>query len=602
MNGPVDPSNDDQLIRDFAKRGSLLFLLWALLPLLICAYLIAMAMGVPSGEALTPVLQFMLPIAAVCCFGYPYVALRYLSTEALKHRPQDAAGDRLRRILRLPWRASFIISYAAATVGGLAFALIVGLVHDKGPMRVLVGTLIAFCFGVVVSFPFGIALEKMGLSHAMEERKAHPTLVLQGSGMFWPRQTWFLPFTFVASIISTLMLCICVVMVKLLGLRDALHAQLVADGATQSAKTVQDMSGSMFSELSLVLVLVALLALVLPTLTAWLLARRQAQGASAVGKAIEGLAVGRISSPEWVSTDEMGDLAFALNSVLGKLRQIPETLASSASRLVAAGKELSEANSEQQQSLNQQAAAIQETQVTSQEIKHTSQMTSERAESMLRVARRAEELGHEGEAAIEQSMQGLSTIQQFVDAMQVKLNRLAESATQIGEITEAVKDMADQSNLLAVNAAIEAARAGDNGKGFAVLAREIRALADQSVKSTTRIRTILGEVIGAIRAAAQMVEQGSRDIAGGLERMRASSNSLRELSKLSQENSSAMRQIVAAVNQQNAGISQIFSAIADLSQIMDATLKRLESTQQATGTLEAVSTEVSEMAQQFTVN
>jgi len=184
----------------------------------------------------------------------------------------------------------------------------------------------------------------------------------------------------------------------------------------------------------------------------------------------------------------------------------------------------------------------------------------------------------------------------------VKLNRLAESATQIGEITEAVKDMADQSNLLAVNAAIEAARAGDNGKGFAVLAREIRALADQSVKSTTRIRTILGEVIGAIRAAATMVEQGSRDIQGGLERMRASSNSLRELSRLSQENSSAMRQIVAAVGQQNAGISQIFSAIADLSQIMDSTLKRLESTQQATGTLEAVSTEVSEMARQFTVS
>jgi methyl-accepting chemotaxis protein len=84
--------------------------------------------------------------------------------------------------------------------------------------------------------------------------------------------------------------------------------------------------------------------------------------------------------------------------------------------------------------------------------------------------------------------------------------------------------------------------------------------------------------------------------------MRASSNSLRELSRLSQENSAAMRQIVAAVSQQNAGISQIFGAIADLSQIMDSTLKRLESTQQATGTLHAVSTEVSEMARRFTVN
>jgi methyl-accepting chemotaxis protein len=595
-------TNDDQLIRDFARRGSLLFLMWVLAPILICAYLIAMALGIPSDEAVTTVVVVMLPLTAVFCFAYPYVALRSLASKALRHVQGDEPGARLRRILELPWRSSVYITYAAWTAGGMSFAVIASQMHDKGWIRVLLGTLIAFCFGIVVSFPFGISLEKLGLPHAMEERKAHPSLVLEGTGPFWPRQTWFLPFTFIASIIATLMLCICVVVVKLLGLRDALKAELLAEGAQKSADKLQDLSGTMFSDLAFVLPWVAVLALILPTITAWMLARRQAQGAGAVGKAIEGLAVGHISSPDWVSTDEIGDLAFALNSVLSKLRQIPETLASSASRLVAAGKELSDANNEQQQSLNQQAAAIQETQVTSQEIKHTSQMTHERAEAMLRVAKRAEELGHEGEAAIEQSMQGLSAIQGFVDAMQVKLNRLAESATQIGEITEAVKDMADQSNLLAVNAAIEAARAGDNGKGFAVLAREIRALADQSVKSTTRIRAILGEVIGAIRAAATMVEQGSRDIQGGLERMRASSNSLRELSRLSQENSSAMRQIVAAVGQQNAGISQIFSAIADLSQIMDSTLKRLESTQQATGTLDAVSTEVSEMARQFTVS
>ncbi len=169
----------------------------------------------------------------------------------------------------------------------------------------------------------------------------------------------------------------------------------------------------MFVDLAFVLPWVAVLALILPTITAWMLARRQAQGAGAVGKAIEGLAVGASPRRSGCPPTRWATLAFALNSVLGKLRQIPETLASSASRLVAAGKELSEANNEQQQSLNQQAAAIQETQVTSQEIKHTSQMTSERAESMLRVAKRAEELGHEGEAAIEQSMQGLSAIQRL---------------------------------------------------------------------------------------------------------------------------------------------------------------------------------------------
>jgi methyl-accepting chemotaxis protein len=592
-------TNDDQLIRDFARRGSLLFLMWTAAPLLICAYLIATAVGVPKESTGQTVLYFV--PAVIALFGFAYVALSVLGGQALSRESGDAPGDRLQRILRLPWRSGLFTTYTAWTVGGFGFSLACALTYDRGMLRVVLGTVIAFCFGVVVSFPIGISLEKLCLPHAMEERKAHPKFVLQGKGVFWPRQTWFLPFTFVASIVATLVLSSCVVMVKLLSLRDQLVRQVEA-GSVTTAESIRELSGSLFVELAYALPWVAVLALGLPTITAWMLARRQAQGAGAVGTAIEGLAVGRISSPEWISTDEIGDLASALNSVLAKLRQIPETLASSASRLVAAGQELSEANNEQQQSLNQQAAAIQETQVTSQEIKHTSQMTSERAESMLRVARRAEELGHEGEAAIEQSMQGLATIQQFVDAMQVKLSRLAESATQIGEITEAVKDMADQSNLLAVNAAIEAARAGENGKGFAVLAREIRALADQSVKSTTRIRGILGEVIGAIRAAASMVEQGSRDIAGGLERMRASSNSLRELSRLSQENSTAMRQIVAAVNQQNAGISQIFSAIADLSQIMDGTLKRLESTQQATGTLEAVSTEVSEMARQFTVN
>ncbi|MDY7226659.1 methyl-accepting chemotaxis protein [Hyalangium rubrum] len=597
-------TNDDQLIKDFARRGSTLFLKWVFAPALICAYLIAMVVGLASDDATQMVVVIMPIIIGVYGFVYPYVAIRTLSSRALRHRPGDAPGERLARILRLPWRASLFTTYVAWTLGGFSFALPVCLAYGKEPIRIFLGTAVAFCFGVVVSFPFGISLEKLCLPHAMEERKAHPTIELKGSGIFWPRQSWFLPYTFVASIIATLVLSSCVVVVKLIGVRGGLDQVqgMIKAGDPKSAEEVAKLSASLFVDLAYALPWVAVLVIVLPTITTYLLARRQALGATAVGSAITGLASGRISSPEWVSTDEIGDLASALNAVLSKLRQIPETLASSASRLVTAGNDLGEANNEQQQSLNQQAAAIQQTQVTSQEIKQTSQMTAERAEAMLRVARRAEDLGHEGEAAIEQSMQGLSTIQQFVDAMQVKLNRLAESATQIGEITEAVKDMADQSNLLAVNAAIEAARAGENGKGFAVLAREIRALADQSVKSTTRIRGILGEVIGAIRAAATMVEQGSRDIAGGLERMRASSDSLRELSRLSQENSAAMRQIVAAVNQQNAGISQIFSAIADLSQIMDATLRRLESTQQATETLQAVSTEVGQMASQFTVN
>jgi methyl-accepting chemotaxis protein len=596
-------TSDENRVKEFTRRALWIFVSRVVPLSPIAAYLNGMVLGIKNLDGVKYVALVLPFIIAGCGVLYPYLVLRSLVKSALTPQPGDTPGDRLIRMLKLPWKGALYTSLIAWTLGGFFFALPYCLLGERKPLYlVAVGTVIGVCFGVVLMFPISLGLEKLLFPLVLKEKQTHANAVFTSTGVFWPRQSWFLPFTFVASLVTTVLLGACVVTAKLMDFRETLLRQLVKEGAKDSAKLLADLGSGLFVDLAFALPWVCLVVIILPGVTAWMLARRQAQGAGAVGKAVEGLAAGRISPPEWVSTDEIGTLASALNNVLFKLRQIPETLASSASRLVAAGNELTEANNEQQQSLNQQAAAIQQTQVTSQEIKQTSQMTSERAEAMLRVARRAEDLGHEGEAAIEQSVAGLSTIQQFVDAMQVKLNRLAESATQIGEITEAVKDMADQSNLLAVNAAIEAARAGENGKGFAVLAREIRALADQSVKSTTRIRGILGEVISAIRAAATMVEQGSRDIAGGLERMRASSDSLRELSRLSQENSAAMRQIVAAVNQQNAGISQIFSAIADLSQIMDATLRRLESTQQATETLQSVSTEVGQMASQFTVN
>jgi methyl-accepting chemotaxis protein len=274
-------------------------------------------------------------------------------------------------------------------------------------------------------------------------------------------------------------------------------------------------------------------------------------------------------------------------------------LSASASRLSEAGSHLRAANDEQQKSLTRQATALHEAQVTSEEIKRTSLMAANRADAVLQVARRAEELGQKGESAVEQSVTGLAEIRRTVDGIQERLVRLAESATQIGEITETVKDIADQSHLLAVNAAIEAARSGEAGKGFAVVAKEIRGMADQSIQATRRIRGILQEISKGIRDAALMGEQGVQTIAVGLDQMRASGESLRELSRISQENSAAARQIAAAVTQQNAGFSQIFVAMGDLSQIMDSTLKRLESTQEATGTLAAVTQEVGKMARQF---
>ncbi|NNC05660.1 methyl-accepting chemotaxis protein [Corallococcus exiguus] len=593
--------NETQDIRDLAWRGMWLFLRWVLPPSIVCAYLIAMVMGLSSQEGLL-VTATVLPFI-VLVFGllHPYVTLRWLAGQALRRRHGDGPEDRLRRVLELPWRSMVFTTCAAWTLGGFFFSLPVCLWFGKDWFRLGLGTLIAFCFGVVVAFPIALGLERLVLPWALREQDAHPELTPAGSGPFWPRQSWFLPLTFLSTIFATVVLSACVVVVKLLAVRTLLQEVLLADGATQAAARLDDVGSSLFADLGFALPWVGALVFVLPAFTTWMLARRQATSASAVHGAISGLASGRIRSPRWVSTDEMGDLASGMNGALSRLRRFPRLLQTSAQRLGQAGTELRVSNEEQQQGLTRQAAALHEAQVTSEELRRASRIAADSAEEVLRVARRAETLGQQGEAAVVLSLEGLSAIRSAVSGIQQRLSRLEESTVQIGEITGAVKDLADQSHLLAVNAAIEAARSGEAGRGFAVVAKEIRGLSDQSVQATRRIRDILADISQGIRDAASMSEQGGRRVAAGLDQMRASGESLRALSHSSQESSEAARKIANAVTQQNAAFSQITTVIADLSQLMDGTLHRLSSTQEATRTLQVVSGEVGQMALQFDV-
>ncbi|ABF89240.1 methyl-accepting chemotaxis protein [Myxococcus xanthus DK 1622] len=589
---------EDKVIQEYRGRALKVFMLWVLPVAPIAAYLNGMAMGVAGWSGLIAVAWVLPPIIVGLGIAYPAFVMHVLVNGALRERPEDTPGARLERILRLPWRAAVASSWGAWTLGGLWFSLHVCLLWKKDLSLVVVGTLIGICFGVVQGFPISVTLERLLLPLALEEQRKDPTMALKGGGFFWPRQAWFMPVTFIGSSICALVLSGCVVLVKLQGVRDELHNALVAEGAHGSAETLMGMGGMLAGELAFGLAWVGGL-LAIPAVTTWMLARRQAHAAGAVGVAIESLSAGRVVSPAWVSTDEMGDLSAGMNAVLVRLRQLPLALNASATRLSGAGRHLRDSHDEHQQSLVRQASALHEAQMTSEEIRRTSLMAVERAEEVLQVARRSEALGQQGESAVERSLNGLADIRRVVDGIQERLTRLAQSTTQIGEITETVKDLADQSHLLAVNAAIEAARSGEQGRGFAVVAREIRGLSDQSIQATRRIRGILQDISTGIRDAAKMGEAGVQTIGTGLDQMRASGDSLRELSRIAQENSTAARQIAAAVTQQDAGFTQIFDAIADLSQLMDATLKRLESTQEATDTLRVVSDDVARMARQF---
>jgi methyl-accepting chemotaxis protein len=283
--------------------------------------------------------------------------------------------------------------------------------------------------------------------------------------------------------------------------------------------------------------------------------------------------------------DEVGELARAFARMMEHVRESTLGLQQGTRVLTEAVAELSQASEVQERNLARQASAIQETQVTAQEIRQTSQMAADRSQAVLEVASRADEVGSAGEAKVNASLEGLEELHGKVGRLAGSIVSLGERTLQIGDIAQTVKDLADQSNMLALNAAIEAVRSGEHGKGFGVVAREIRSLADQSIDSTGRVREILDDIRHSIQETVTMTEKGQTQMQEGLARMRESGESLRELTSIVRDNAGAARQIAVAVNQQNAGISQIFTAVTDLSTLMNETMESLHATTRATGTL-----------------
>ncbi|MCP3061817.1 methyl-accepting chemotaxis protein [Myxococcus sp. K38C18041901] len=364
---------------------------------------------------------------------------------------------------------------------------------------------------------------------------------------------------------------------------------------TDARGRIEGVLGSM--QMVLLVVLVVLMG------AAWVLSRRMVAPLVSLTEAVRRIAEhGDLREPVHVSTrDEVGELALAVGILVGKLKDLLHQLHSSTELLSDSVIGLNESASEQNQMVSRQAAAVQETQVTAQEIRQTALLASNSAQSVIEVAERAEALGRTGEEAVAASIDGLVDLRSQVEQITERIMSLGERTQQIGGITETVKDLADQSHLLAVNAAIEAARSGEHGKGFAVVAREIRALADQSIRATNQVRKILNDIGEAIAGTVQITAEGTQRMEAGLAQARASGDTLRELTTIVQDSTASARQIAQTVNQQATGIEQIFTAVNELNAVMGDTVNRISSTNESAVSLKMLSERVAEVVRAYRV-
>ncbi|MCY1079211.1 methyl-accepting chemotaxis protein [Archangium lansingense] len=591
---PVDMTDKKQ--QAALTRRMLLLLLGSNIPLTpFSTYTASLFVGLERPEDVRAVLT-MLPLVVVFNASLVlFLVLRWLVRRTFELRPTDEEGTRLVRILKLPSRIAFYCLQLTWFHAGACFMLGVCLMTGQSLQAVIPVTAIATAFGVMVSFPIVPILEHWTMKHALAEQDRLGGTQAAGRGYFWPRQSWYQPYAVASALVSTLFLAGVVMVIKFNRVQEQLVEKFEAQGATHVAEQLRQASGTLTRELGLPFVGLFALVFIFPTLVVALQVWRQSRAMRTVREAIEALAMGMPKAPAWVSTDEAGDMADGMKSVLVKLQEIPLTLSTSAGRLSEAGTSLSSEIEHQRRSLTQQATALQQAQVTSEEIKQTSETAAQKADAVLTVAARVEELGRSGEQALQQSLEGLATIRHFVDGMRDKVSRLGDSTRQLSTITTTVKGIADRSNMLALNASIEAVRSGEHGKGFAVVAREIRGMADQSIQATGRIRDILEDITLAINDAVVMGDQGTLQLEDGMLRIKRSGENFREVSDMVQQSTASVRQISATVRQQNEGVSQIFTAIRQLSVIMEETVSRIDSTQHASLMLKSVSDEVTRL-------
>ncbi|TCS38455.1 methyl-accepting chemotaxis protein [Paucimonas lemoignei] len=274
-----------------------------------------------------------------------------------------------------------------------------------------------------------------------------------------------------------------------------------------------------------------------------------------------------VSIPAANGNDEVGQLLRALDAMVASWRQMIRETNAGIATLSAAASEILAGTTQVASGVSETAAAVSETTATVEEVKQTALLASQKARTVSDMAQRAAHTVETGRKSIEGGVEGMETVQEQMESIAETIVKLSDRSQAIAEIVATVGGLADQSNLLAVNAAIEAAKAGEQGKGFAVVAQEIRDLAEQSRQATRQVRQILGEIQKAISAAVMTTEQGARAVASGVEQAAEAGNAFKSLSEGIADAAQAAAQIAATSQQQLAGMDQVAMAMENIKQV-----------------------------------
>ncbi|MBI5589344.1 MAG: methyl-accepting chemotaxis protein [Deltaproteobacteria bacterium] len=379
-------------------------------------------------------------------------------------------------------------------------------------------------------------------------------------------------------------------------------AELVRE-AEKEAQNAVSLSVETASESIRILLVVGAITLGLAVGFTLLLSRVIASPLNEISRTAEQIVTGdlTVNVPVDDRGDEVGVLAAAFRKMVATLRDVNKKIIEGVTVLFSSATEIMTSTSQLVSSATETAAAVSETTTTVEEVKQTAQVSAEKSKSVSESAQKAASVAQQGSAAVTKTVDEINNIRILMETVAESVVKLSEQTLAIGEIITSVSDLAQQSNLLAVNAAIEASKAGEHGRGFAVVAQEIKILADQSKQATEQVRDILGDIQKATSSSVMAAEQVSKAVDGAVKQAAHSGESIGRLAESITESANAATQIAASSQQQFVGIDQISLAMENIKQASQQNVAGAKQAEQAAHNLNALGHKLKEMVEKFRV-
>jgi methyl-accepting chemotaxis protein len=404
---------------------------------------------------------------------------------------------------------------------------------------------------------------------------------------------------------------------KMLAMEDVRDSKLFAAGdavtkknnemlktLSERAKATEQSTLAALTTGKIIIATVTIAALLVGITAAIMIARSVIKPITAITNRLKDIAEGEGDLTQRVDEtrgDELGTLGKWFNVFVIRIQNLMQEVSASSKQVAAASTEIAASAEEMAAGLDKQT----------QQTQQVSAAVEEMSASVVEVARKSSEASANAKEAGNQASTGGEVVMQTVTEMKAIASQVTESANsvnnlgtkseQIGQIIAVINDIADQTNLLALNAAIEAARAGEHGRGFAVVADEVRKLAERTTQATEEVAKSIREIQGDTKSAVECIEAGTQKVTSGVQLATNAGRALEQIVASSQALGSMVQAIAAAAEQQSAASTQISKSVESINAVTREAAEGAQQSSKAAADLSAQAENLQKLVGRFKI-